>query len=105
MPKQISVTQAQLDWLEEAVDDGTSYTAMAEKIGCNVDTLKRILMRNKLAFFEGAKYVVARETTVKMWNRACMTCGSKEERPKWQYICDGCHDKSEEAESLPDNWH
>ena len=47
-----------------------------------VDTLKRILVREGLRDFEGAKYVVARKVTVAMWERPCMDCKSTELRPK-----------------------
>lgn len=64
---------------------------VAQLFDCCVDTAKRILMREGLRFFPGAKYVVAREVVAyQKWRRPCMVCGCTEERPKWQYRCDSC---------------
>ena len=57
------LTERDLEWLREAHED-ESYPAMARRIGCCVDTLKRILVREGLQDFDGAKYQVKRKSIV-----------------------------------------
>lgn len=67
---------------------------VAKLFDCCVDTAKRILMREGLRYFEGAKYVIAREqTSFQIWTRPCMVCGCTKSRPKWQYRCDSCSER------------
>lgn len=90
MPKIVRVSDADMSWLEQN-HDRVSYHVAAKRIGCCVDTLKRILMREGLQDFDGAKYQVGRrEDKTKMWERPCIACGSKESRPKLWYFCTPC---------------
>lgn len=89
MPKRIILTDEQEEWLVENCDS-ISYAAQARYIGCHPDTLKRILMRRGLAYFEGAKFVVALSDEEETWNRPCSGCGCTKKRPKWIYYCDDC---------------
>ena len=86
MPKVVNVTDDNMKWLREHHDNVT-LTEAADRIGVCVDTLKRILVREGLRDFEGAKYVVARKETVATWERPCMDCGCTEQRPKNWYYC------------------
>jgi hypothetical protein len=52
MPRIVSVSDADLDWLRSN-HDAHSYSDMAQRIGCCVDTLKRILVREGLQEFNG----------------------------------------------------
>lgn len=58
---------------------------MASYMHCCVDTLKRILQRNALMEFDGAKYALA--IPVKMWRKPCIRCGDTTPRPKNKYYC------------------
>lgn len=89
MPRTVSVSDADLDWLRSN-HDVHSYSDMAQRIGCCVDTLKRILVREGLQEFNGAKYQVRRDFEEKTWSRPCMSCGSKELRPKNWFFCKSC---------------
>jgi hypothetical protein len=65
---------------------------MADHLNVCVDTLKRILVREGIADFSAAKYVIANSeiTKTETWHRPCMNCGSTRPRPKWQYTCNAC---------------
>ena len=63
MPKVVNVTDDQIDWLRKN-HDAMSLNDVATRIGVCVDTLKRILVREGIREFEGAKYVVARKERV-----------------------------------------
>jgi len=63
---------------------------MASEVGCCVDTLKRILNREGIAIFPAAKYQTSKRQRQQVWERPCLSCGSKKPRPKWQYICNKC---------------
>lgn len=90
MPKMVRVTDANLTWLKENHDTET-YIDMAKRLDCCVDTLKRILVREDLQDFDGAKYQVRTKIDPsKMWKRPCMTCGEEEERPRFWYFCNKC---------------
>jgi len=104
MPRRIQVDEHTLDYLWDAVDAGHSYKRMSDEVGCCVDTLKRILHRNGIVKFEGAKYTTPISEDIIMWNRPCSRCGSEESRPKNQYRCDACKARVEHNESLPDEW-
>ena len=90
MPKQISISDADLIWLRNEHHDH-SYSHMAKRIGCCVDTLKRVLVREGLQDFDGAKYQV--RTKEKKWSRPCVSCGSRQKRPKHHYFCKPCRRK------------
>ncbi len=92
MPRTIQLSEDDVSFLEQN-HDAMTLVDLAKRIGCCVDTLKRILVRLELREFEGAKYVIARTQTVKMWDRPCMDCGDKEERPKGHYFCKPCRVK------------
>jgi len=94
-PRQLSTEER--DYLEQALDYDYSYAEMAAHIGVCTDTLKRILQREGLAEFDGAKYAISpsHSNMVEMWSRPCMKCGDTEPRRKWQYICCRCTDLQE----------
>jgi hypothetical protein len=87
MSRQISLADDDLLWLRSSHKSHT-YTGMAKRIGCCVDTLKRILVREGLQEFEGAKYQV--RIKQKMWMRPCVRCNSEQVRPKNHYFCKPC---------------
>lgn len=89
MPKVVQISDDNMHWLSQHHANVT-LTEAARKLSVCVDTLKRILVREGLRDFEGAKYVVARKETVNMWTRPCMDCGSTELRPKNWYYCRKC---------------
>jgi len=95
MGKPVKITDADLKYLANALQENKPYTEMARHLDICVDTVKRILQREGLAEFEGAKYVIAlsSEKHQKMWSRPCMKCKDARPRPKWQYICNKCKDK------------
>ena len=95
------LSQVEYDYLVDAVDKGNSYYSMADAIGVCVDTLKRILHRNDIVQFEGAKFQT--RSGYEMWDRPCMRCKSQELRPKFQYICDKCADDPDVA-GLANDW-
>tara|TARA_B100000780_G_scaffold75850_1_gene51081 strand:- start:565 stop:888 length:324 start_codon:yes stop_codon:yes gene_type:complete len=98
------LTEGQRDLLEWMLHNDYSYRAMARRFDVSSDTLKRILIREELAEFEGAKYaIVSQEVdTLDNWERPCIKCKSDEPRPRWQYVCINC--KSPESTGLPDEW-
>tara|TARA_Y100001970_G_scaffold145912_1_gene179143 strand:+ start:18387 stop:18707 length:321 start_codon:yes stop_codon:yes gene_type:complete len=105
MGKPVKVTKSDLAYLAKALKQNKPYTEMARHLGICVDTVKRILHREGLAEFDGAKYVVALSSDkhMKMWERPCMKCKCTKPRPKWQYICTKCKEKfSKESESIWD---
>lgn len=89
MAKPVKVSEKQINWLKKN-HESMSLNDVASQLGVCVDTLKRILVREGIRDFEGAKYVVARKEVVNMWDRACMDCGTKEQRPKNWYYCKAC---------------
>lgn len=96
------LSEAERARLEHMLSQRYTYRRMAAEVGVCVDTLKRILMREELVFFEGAKYVPNPHKRYHHWRRPCMRCGATDPRPKGQYICDDCKDPG--AEALPDSW-
>ena len=98
MGKPVKVTQETLTYLANALEKKKPYTEMARHLGICVDTVKRILYREGLAEFEGAKYGIAlsSDRNMKMWERPCMRCKSTKPRPKWQYVCNKCKEKYKE---------
>ena len=73
MPRVVEITDDNMTWLTEHHAQVT-LTEAARRLDVCVDTLKRILVREGLRDFEGAKYVVARKVTLAMWERPCMDC-------------------------------
>ena len=55
MPKVTQVSDEQMEWLRSN-HERYSFVALAERIGCHVDTLKRILAREGLREFDGAAH-------------------------------------------------
>lgn len=66
------------------------FTTMARQLDVCVDTLKRILAREGIRYFDAAKYEPAPKLALQMWDRPCTECRAKERRPKWQYFCTRC---------------
>ncbi len=60
------------------------------------DTLKRILVREGIADFPGAKYVISPAREAKTWTRPCLRCRAVSTRPRFQFLCDPC--KAEDAD-------
>jgi hypothetical protein len=89
MPKKIIIPHAFMHWLREHHSEHT-HKQLADRAGCCVDTMKRLLHREGLQTFEGAKYVAINENPQKMWDRACIRCKCTKPRPKNQFICTPC---------------
>ena len=85
----VRISKKDLNWLKRRHEE-ESYGAMAKRIGCCVDTLKRILVREGLQEFDGAKYQVKRKNNVSFWQRPCLDCGSEEDRPRMWFYCTPC---------------
>ena len=83
-------TQGQLAWLRHAVAANVSHLSMARHLGVHVDTLKRILVREKIAKLDNTKVATLTNNKPKTWTRPCMRCGCTEPRPRNQYFCDPC---------------
>jgi len=99
------LTEEQVGRLRYMLDNDYSYRAMAKAFGVCTDTLKRMLVREGLAEFDGAKYAVspASKYEVTMWKRPCLRCKDATERPKWQYVCDKCK-SNVDVSGLPDSF-
>lgn len=103
MPRRILVTALDLDWLRKKAKklDGDALVRLtAQHFSCCIDTAKRILHRNDIIEFSGAKYQKARDAELQMWTRPCSGCGDTRPRPKWIYYCNACarrlgHDREE----------
>ncbi len=89
MPRKVSITETQVEWLREN-HDTLPYPHMAKVVGCCVDTLKRILVREGLQEFDGAKYQVSRKHKAPTWTRPCVRCACAKPRPKGFYLCLKC---------------
>jgi hypothetical protein len=108
MGRRIALSDAQMSWLRTHYSDGKGppIKRVARLLGVCPDTLKRILMREGLAEFEGAKYALPLSYyrhNAATWERPCLRCKTTAPRPKWQYVCDSC--KAAADDGLPDNWH
>lgn len=88
MPKTINVSDEQRDWLAQNYGRIT-IVEIAQTLGCHVDTAKRILAREGLADFPGAKYV-PKPPPPTMWTRPCINCKSTERRPRLHFMCSRC---------------
>lgn len=85
--------KADLVWLEKTFrSNQMTLRAMAQEVGCCVDTLKRILHREGIAVYPAAKYQTSKTKNDGTWTRPCIICGTKKPRPKWQYICTPCRE-------------
>ncbi len=89
MPRKVSISDADMTWLRENHKTVT-YSDMAKRLNCCVDTLKRILVREGLQEFDGAKYQLRRDFKEMTWERPCMSCGKAEERPRNWFFCRSC---------------
>jgi len=98
------LSEGQRDLLEWMLHNDYSYRAMARRFDVSSDTLKRILIREELAEFDGAKYAIVSQETENqdLWERPCLKCKSDAPRPRWQYVCNRC--KPVENSGLPDEW-
>lgn len=92
MPKIASYAEDDLLWLRENHDTVT-LTHAADRLGVCIDTLKRLLVKEGLRDFPGAKYQVALVHTVQTWDRACLGCRKRELRPKGWFFCRPCRAK------------
>lgn len=93
MPRKIAITPEKRAYLHRH-HERMEPQDVARLFDCCVDTAKRILMREGLKYFDGAKYVVAREKTAyQTWQRPCMICGCTKLRPRWQYRCEPCSER------------
>lgn len=90
MSKRITLSAEQEQWLADHHSDFT-HKELAAELDCCVDTLKRILMRRGLQYFDGAKYQF--KSPPPTWKRPCSWCGCTKKRPKYQYRCDTCHER------------
>lgn len=81
-------TQAQIDIIVARFTSHRGITAIAREVGLHPDTVRRILARQGVCTFEGAKYEPTIRT--KTWHRPCLVCRSTAERPKWQFLCSRC---------------
>ena len=89
MSRTFAITPEQLEYLRN--NFGTlTLKSMAADIGCNVDTLKRLLVRHSIARFPGAKFVPSRASQEVFWSRPCMRCRDTTPRPRNQYLCERC---------------
>lgn len=92
MPRNVRVSDADMSWLRQN-HDKKPFTEIAKRLGCCVDTLKRILVREGLREFDGAKYQLRRDRAGQTWNRPCMSCGNTDTRPKQWFFCKACRKK------------
>lgn len=100
MGKPLTLTSDQLQYLREASASNVPATTMAKHIGCCTDTLKRILMRHNIAYYDGAKYATSRTHNTETWTRPCMCCKTTAPRPRWQYVCDKCRADNSDIEDI-----
>jgi len=90
MPKKIRISDADMSWLRNNHNNHT-YPELAKRIGVCTDTLKRILVREGLQDFAGAKYQSSRsKKSVNHWRRPCLRCKNTNPRPRMQFLCDPC---------------
>ena len=89
MPRKISIPDDTIRWLHEN-HHHASYRDMADRVGCCIDTLKRILVREGLQEFQSPKYAPTPKHLIQVWSRPCMNCGSTVPRPKNHYMCPSC---------------
>lgn len=95
MSKKVKLSEDDIAWLTEHHTRMT-YHALARRFGVCTDTLKRILVRNNLQTFAGAKYQI--KPDVVTWRRPCIVCGCTTRRPRNQYKCSSCIERDADAE-------
>ena len=105
MNARVPLTKDQVGRLRYMLDNDYSYRAMAKDFDVCTDTLKRMLVREGLAEFNGAKYAMNPylKSEDQVWDRPCLRCKDKTPRPKWQYICERCK-SSVDVSGLPDSF-
>lgn len=105
MTSRTSLTKEQVSRLRYMLNNDYSYRAMAKAFNVCTDTLKRMLVREGLAEFDGAKYAISpyHKTEQRQWERPCLRCKDAKPRPQWQYICDKCK-SSVDVNGLPDTF-
>lgn len=89
MSRKFDITPEQVSFLRDQYGR-TTLKSLAERVGCNIDTLKRLLVRHSIARFPGAKFVPSRSSQETFWSRPCMRCRCTEPRPRNQYLCERC---------------
>ena len=99
MTRRLEPTPDQLDYLRTAVATQVPYRDLAAYMGCCTDTLRRILVRHKLAFFGSEKYLVCDRDEPAMWTRPCIRCRATTKRPRTQYICDDCTSDTDRSDA------
>ena len=101
----MKLTKEQVSRLRYMYNKDYSYRAMSKAFGVCTDTVKRMLVREGLAEFDGAKYAISpmHKTQAAMWKRPCLKCGDATPRPKWQYVCDRCKTNAD-ISGLPDSY-
>lgn len=89
MPRKVFVSPAMVRWLQDN-HASRPLNELAAYVGCCVDTLKRVLVREGLAEFDGAKFAPKRDFGAKLWTRPCLRCKDTTPRAKNLYLCDRC---------------
>jgi IS30 family transposase len=110
MVQRIVLTDDQRKALYEALENQQTYTQMADLIGVCVDTIKRILHREGIREFDGAKYAVSPANRLnrlneEQWDRPCLKCRKQVPRPHGHYLCSKC-DKSNKSQwaGVDEDW-
>lgn len=89
MPILLAHSEEDLTWLR-ANHDKVTLTDAAKRMNVCVDTLKRLLVKEGLREFPGAKYQVARLRYQETWDRPCLACGERQTRPRNWFFCRPC---------------
>lgn len=93
MPRR-SLTREQIDWVV-ANHQRMKLVDLARHTGFCTDTLRRVLVREGAASFNGAKYAISRSSQSTKWTRPCLRCRDDAPRPRNQYLCSACHNEIE----------
>ena len=101
-PKRRRLTDEEREALRARFDDGATIRSMAKWLGVCTDTAKRVLVREGITDYAGAKFAPSASGLEQTWNRPCSKCGCTKTRPKWSYRCEVC--KAREVSGLPDDW-
>lgn len=88
MPRR-SPSREQVQWLIENHKTST-LVECSKHLGFCPDTLRRVLVREGVASYPGAKYTVSRKRLARHWNRPCMRCKCTKTRERNQYLCVKC---------------
>lgn len=89
MPKRLHLTDDDIEWLADHYG-AIPLGQMAARYSVCIDTMKRVLMRHDIAFFDGAKYATSATSQVPTWQRPCLDCACTKTRPKGWYYCRKC---------------